>query len=163
MGFIVPTKRGTFEIRESRSTPKGPRSRTLASFHELDEEAIERACRRATKPISAEELKAAARRVGAPVAQAPADRAARELLSEIGMAREPEPRLRRLLSSMLGDRPGAAIVPSDPSRAVAQWMAATPRTRGKTLFDLLLLADALPHGARRGKPLSFPRLDSTRR
>jgi hypothetical protein len=41
-------------------------------------------------------------------------------------------------------------------------MAATPEERGKTLVDLLLLADALPSGGRRGKPLRFPRLDSTR-
>lgn len=163
MAFVVPTKRGTFEIRESQSTPKGPRSRTLATFHELDEEAIEQAQKRAAKPIGAEELKAAARQAGAPVALAPADRAARELLSAIGMNREPEPKLKRLLFAMLGDRPGAAVIPADPSRAVAQWMAATPKERGKTLVDLLLLADALPHGGRRGKSLHFPRLDSSRR
>jgi hypothetical protein len=44
---------------------------------------------------------------------------------------------------------------------VAEWMAATPAERGKALVDLLLLADALPHGGRRGKPLRFPKLDST--
>jgi hypothetical protein len=162
MAFVVSTKRGTFEIRESQSTPKGPRSRTLATFSELDEEAIERARGRAAKPIDAERLRTAARRVGAPTAQAPANRAARELLAEIGINREPEPKLRRLLSAMLGDPTGSSIIPADPSRAVAQWMAATPRDRGKTLVELLLLADALPHGDRRGKPLRFPRLDSTR-
>ncbi len=161
MAFVVPTKRGTFEIRESQSTPKGPRSRTLATFSELDEEAIERARRKAAKPIDVERLRTAARRVGAPIAQTPANRAARELLSEIGINREPEPKLRRLLSAMLDDPPGASVIPADPSRAVAQWMAVTPRDRGKTLVDLLLLADALPHGGRRGEPLHFPRLDST--
>jgi hypothetical protein len=39
-------------------------------------------------------------------------------------------------------------------------MAATPEERGRTLVDLLLLADALPSGGRRGKPLRFPRLES---
>lgn len=161
MAFVAPTRRGTFEIRESRSTARGPRSRTLASFSELDEDTIERARRKAAKPVSAEELKAAARRVGAPVAPEPADRAARGLLVELGNGRKPEPRLKRLLSTMLEDSSAAAIVPATPSHGIAQWMTATPRERGKTLVDLLLLADALPHGGLRGKPLRFPRLNST--
>jgi len=163
MAFVVPTKRGGYEIRESRSTPKGPRSRTLATFSELTDDAIEKARAKADKPPSPEELRAAARRVGAPVARAPADRAARELIAELGKGREPEPRLRRLLAAMLGDTQGAAAAPADPSRAVAEWMVATPAERGKSLVDLLLLADALPSGGRRGKPLRFPRLDSTPR
>ena len=42
-------------------------------------------------------------------------------------------------------------------------MAATPEERGRALVDLLLLADALPHGGRRGKPSTSRRLDSTAR
>ena len=38
-------------------------------------------------------------------------------------------------------------------------MASTPEERGKALVDLLLLADALPHGGRAGKPLEFPPLN----
>ena len=34
--------------------------------------------------------------------------------------------------------------------------------RGEALVQLLLLADALPSHQRVGKPLTFPRLDSTR-
>jgi hypothetical protein len=49
----------------------------------------------------------------------------------------------------------------EAEHAVAEWMAARPEERGKALVDLLLLADALPHGGRKGKPLQFPRLDST--
>lgn len=62
---------------------------------------------------------------------------------------------------MLEDPPAAAIVPATPSHGVAQWMTATPRERAKALVDLLLLADALPHGGRRGQSLRFPRLDTT--
>ncbi len=76
------------------------------------------------------------------------------------MGREPEPKLRRLLIAMLGDSPTQAVSPADPARAVAEWMAATPGERGKALEDLLLLADALPQGGRRGKPLLFPRMES---
>jgi hypothetical protein len=162
MAFVVPTKRGRFEIRESRNTPKGPRSRTLASFEELTDEVIEKARRKTAKPPSAEELRNAARRVGAPVARPPADQAARQLIAELGKGREPEPRLRRLLAAKLDDGADGAISPSDPSRAMAEWMVATPAERGKALKDLLLLADALPSGGRRGKPLRFPRLESAR-
>lgn len=161
MTFIVPTKRGEFEIRESRSTPKGPRSRTLATFGELSDEVIEKARARAAKPPSPGQLRNAARRVGAPVAQAPVDRATRELIAELGKGEEPEPKLRRLLSTMLAANPTAAVAPPGPSHSVAEWMVATPRERGKTLVDLLLLADALPSGGRKGKPLHFPRLEST--
>jgi len=158
MAYVTSTKRGTFEIRESRSTPKGPRSRTLASFAELTDEVIEKARSKADKPPSREELIDAARRAGAPVARPAADQAARELIAALGKGKQPEPRLRRLLSAKLSDDPKEAIAPSDPARAVAEWMASTPAERGKTLVDLLLLADALPHAARRGKPLRFPRL-----
>jgi len=53
MAFVVPTKKGSFEIRESRSTAAGPRSRTLASFKELTDETIEKARARAAKPPTA--------------------------------------------------------------------------------------------------------------
>jgi hypothetical protein len=58
-----------------------------------------------------------------------------------------------------GDDPSSQ---SEAEHAVAEWMAARSDERGKALVDLLLLADALPHGGRKGKPLEFPRLDSTR-
>lgn len=160
MAFIVPSKSGRFEIRESRSTPAGPRSRTLASFRELDDEVIEKARNQADKPPSREQLIDAARRVGAPVARSAADQAARELIAALGKGNEPEPKLRRLLTAKLSDDSREATTPSDPGRAVAEWMASTPAERGKALVDLLLLADALPHSGRRGKPLRFPRLET---
>jgi len=148
-------------VRESLSTPDGPRSRTLVTFDELNDEALAKAQSRATKPFSVEDLRNAAVRVGAPIAHPPVDRAARELIAELGKGQTPEPRLKRLLTGMLGDDPAAAIAPADPSRAVAEWMTATAKERGKALVDLLLLADALPSGGRKGKPLRFPRLEST--
>jgi hypothetical protein len=165
VAFIVPTRRGEFEIRESRSTPKGPRSRTLATFRELSDEVIEKARARASKTLSAEELRSAAKRAGATMAQAPVERAARELIAELGKGRRLDPSLRHLLIDLLrrdGLKSVEPIPASDAARAVAEWMAATPEERGKTLVDLLLLADALPSGGRRGKPLRFPRLESTR-
>ncbi len=159
MAFIVPTRRGKFELRESRSTAKGPRARTLATFGELSDEVIEKAQAKASKQLEPDLLRAAARRVGAPVAPSPADRAARELIAELGRGARPQPKLRRLLSSML-DEGHRGAAPTDPGQGVAEWMAATPEERGRSLVDLLLLGDALPHRGRRGKRLEFPRLDS---
>lgn len=165
MAFVVATKPERFEIRESASTPKGPRSRTLVSFRELDDSVVEKAQQKAVKAIDATELRRAARRVGARVARPTADRAARELIAELGKGRRPDPTLQRMLLDLLqhDQADGAALPPeSEAEFEVAEWMAASLEERGKTLVDLLLLADALPHGGRRGKPLRFPRLDSNR-
>lgn len=162
MAFVVPTKSGRFEIRESHSTPKGPRSRTLASFRELTGEVIEKAQEKATKPLPPDELRRSARRVGAPVARRPIDRAARELIAELGKGRRLDPALRRMLIDILReeDREGSSISPSDSAPSISAWMAATPEERGKALVDLLLLTDALPPTRRTREPLRFPRLDS---
>jgi hypothetical protein len=165
MAYVVAKKSGRFEARESMHTPKGPRSRTLISFEELTDEAIEKARQRATKPLAAEDLKKAARRVGAPVARKPVDAAARDLIAELARGRSLDPTLSRILLALLekGHREGVDPSPAnEAARDVAEWMAATPAERGKALVDLLLLADALPSGGRRGKPLEFPRLDSSR-
>jgi hypothetical protein len=167
MTFVVRTKRGTFEVRESRSTPDGPRSRTLASFKELAEETIEKVKGRAENPPSAEELRAAALRAGAPVAPAPVDRAARDLLGKLAKGQRLDPMLKRLLLDALtnegrSDRPAdrsAAV--SDSARAVSEWIGASARERGEALEDLLLLADALPL-RRRPETIGFPRLQPAR-
>lgn len=127
---------------------------------------IEKARERAAKPPTAEELRRAARKAGAPVAREPVDRAARKLIAELARGREVDPALRPMLLELLegGHRDGAEPSPAnEAARDVAEWMAATPSERGKALVDLLLLADALPHGGRRRKALGFPRLDSTGR
>lgn len=160
MAFVVPTKRGEFEIRESRTTPKGPRARTLATFKELSAEVIERARQKATKPFDAEEIQIAARKSGATVAPKPIDRAARELIAELAKGRRLDPELRRLVSDLLEGENGGKGSTTDAERSAAEWIDSTPRQRGNALVDLLTLSDALPHDQRLGKPLEFPRLDS---
>jgi hypothetical protein len=111
-----------------------------------------------------EELPKAARLAGAPVQRDPIEQAARELIASLARGRELDPRLRQILLELLqkGYKEGGDAAPAnEAARGVAEWMAATPEDRGRALVDLLLLADALPHGGRRGKPLRFPRLDST--
>jgi len=163
MAFVVPTKRGSFEIRESRSTPAGPRSLTLASFGELTDETIEKARARAAKPLSAEELREAALRAGAPVAPLPVNHAARDLLGKLAKGQRPDPMLRRLLLDALANEDRSDL-PSDPSatvsdnaRSVSEWVGTTPAERGAALEDLLLLADALPL-RRRADTIGFPGL-----
>ncbi len=163
MAFIVPTRGDRFEIRESENTPKGPRSRTLVSFRELDDSVIEKAREKAAKAIDVAELQRGARRAGAPVARPPVDQAARKLIAELGKGREPTPTLRRMLLDLLRDgrNDGPELSPQrEAEHDVAEWMAASSQERGKALVDLLLLADALPHGGRRTKPLRYPRLNS---
>lgn len=163
MAFVVANKRGRFEIRESEGTPKGPRSRTLAGFSELTDEVVEKARRKAAKPFAAEELRRSAKRAGAPVARSPIEDAARRLIAELARGGWLNPTLHRMLLDLLqrGYREGhEASVREEAELGVAEWMAATPQERGRALFDLLLLADALPSGGRVGKPLRFPRLAS---
>jgi hypothetical protein len=163
MAFITPTKKGTFEIRESRSTPAGPRSRTLATFRELTDEAIAKAQEKATKPPSADELREAALRAGAPIAPAPVDRAARELLGRLAKGERPAPMLKRLLLDALAnedrsDRPtDSTATVSDNARSVSEWVGATAAEKGAALEDLLLLADVLPL-RRRADTIGFPGL-----
>jgi hypothetical protein len=163
MAFVISTKKGLFEIRESHATPKGPRSRTLASFTELNEKTIERARGRAAKTLTAEELREAALRAGAPVAPEPVDRAARDLLGRLAKGQRPDPMLRRLLLDALeteerGNRPSdpsAAV--SDAARSASEWIGTSPGERGDALVDLLSLVDALPL-RRRPEAIGFPRL-----
>jgi hypothetical protein len=178
MAYMTARQNGTWEIRESTSTPDGPRSRTLASFRTLSDEVIDHARARAEKPLSAEDIRAAARRAGAPVDLATADRAAGDLLRELADGREPHPILRALLidalqegpPTRLGEKPqardrqptAADVLPFETphnARASAAWLTRTPAERSATLDDLLLLGDKLPHGRRVGEPLRFPRLD----
>ncbi len=163
MAFVVSTRKGNFEIRESRSTAAGPRSRTLASFRELTDETIEQAQVRAAKPPTADDLREAALRAGAPVAAPPVDRAARELIGRLAKGERPDPMLRRLLLDALanedrGDRqtdPTSTV--SDSARSVSEWVGTSPAERGAALEDLLLLADALPL-RRRADTIGFPGL-----
>jgi hypothetical protein len=166
MAFVVATKAGRFEIRESRSTPEGPRSRTLASFKQLTDETIEKARARSAKPLGADELREAALRAGAPVAGVAADEAARELIGRVANGDRLDPMLKRLLIDSLtsedyGNQLAADSPPgvSDAARAAAEWIDVGPRQRGYALRDLLLLADALPVNLRPTE-IGFPRLRS---
>jgi hypothetical protein len=155
MTYVVPRRSGTWEIRESRATPAGPRSRTLASFRTLTPEVIERAQARSSKGLYPAELRDAAVRAGAPIAVDASDRAAVELLAGLASGQAPRPVLRGLLLDALRSDPGES---SSNARAAATWITATPWERGEALRDLLALTDRLPAGRARAEEPSFPRL-----
>lgn len=138
-------------MRESRSTPNGPRSRTLATFRELSDEVVEKARARSEAPPEPGELRAAAIRAGAPLAPKPLNRAASETLRLLAGGEAPNPMLRSLLLDALGaEQPISAA-----ARAAARWVGAGLDVRGEALRELLELADALPPSSSKNQ-LSLP-------
>src|SRR5688500_5901551 len=102
MSSVVRRSHG-WEIRESVSTDGGPRSRTLATFKQLDPDTLEHAESRASRSFDREALITAALRAGASVEAAPADGHAKRLLRELGRGASPRPGLCRLLRELLGE------------------------------------------------------------
>lgn len=154
MAYVVRRPEGRWEIRESITTPKGPRARSLAGFRVLSPSVLHRAALAAGKPFDGDAVVAAARRLGAPVEEATVDRLARELLAELGAGRQPRPGLRRLLLDALGR--GGPVPEVDGTEGLAFWMGASLQDRGRALRELLELGDQFPR-SRRGR-LAFPPL-----
>jgi hypothetical protein len=164
MAYVVATHPGRFEVRESRTTERGPRSRTLASFRELTDEVIAKVQATADKPPGAEELKKATLRAGAPIQDSELDEAAKKALRRIASGDRPRPLLRRLLLDALlgeegGDQASGSVNVSDAARSAREWIGAAPQERAKALRELLELADALPVRPR-AHEIGFPRLKS---
>lgn len=151
MAFVTPVRDGAFEVRESRLTSKGPRSRTLATFRELDAATIEKVIERADKAPSRSELIQAALRAGATISVPPVDEAARTLLRSLARGDRLDPRLAHLLRGAL----------SGEGTSAAEWIGTSPTERGEAARDLLLLVDAVPLRPR-PKKIGFPRINSTR-
>ncbi len=149
MTFVTAGRNGSFEVRESYTTPAGPRSRTLATFRELDEATIKKVIERAETPPTREALVEVALRAGATVAATPVDKAARDLLRALARGESMSPSHRRLLLDALG---GESI-------QAAEWLGTSLTKRGEALRDLLLLVDAVPIRRRAGES-DFPRIDS---
>jgi hypothetical protein len=165
MAYVVATKPGRFEVRESVSTPKGPRSRTLVSFRELTAETVKKVQENSEKPPTAAELTCLALRTGAPIRRSELDEAAGETLRRIASGEQPDPKLRRLLIDALsgqsenGRMPESKGLVSDAARAASQWIGVGAEDRANTLRELLELADALPIRLR-PQEIGFPHLRS---
>ena len=150
--FVVARPGNRWELRESTLTPSGPRSRTLATFRELDSRAIGQVTAR-RPDVDPHSLRSLCRRAGAPVAPPRPDGAAAQLLAALAHQEHPRAGIRRILAAELG---AADATASDSERAAARWLTAAPTERGQTLRDLLLLADRLP--VRKRRSLTYPRL-----
>jgi hypothetical protein len=134
MAYLVRRSASSWEVRESRQTPEGPRSRTLARFREMDDAVLATVLAGAQGPVDSARLREAARRAGVPEGDLSVDRAARVILAGAARGAYPMPGLRRRLQE----------VASGPGSPDARWLTATPSERGAALRDLLLLVDALP-------------------
>ncbi|MFA5889934.1 MAG: hypothetical protein WDA27_03105 [Actinomycetota bacterium] len=157
MAYVVRRPRGRWEVRESFSTPEGPRSRTLVSFTALSDDVVARAQRASRAGLEPEQIVRAARKVGAPVDPEHPDELAAALLRSIARGRHPRPALLRLVRDRTKHAP-ALRRPIDD--ALDPWIGASLEERGDALIDLLGLVDALP--APRRSPLAFPGLSRAR-
>jgi hypothetical protein len=163
MAYMARKRGGRIEIREAVTTRAGPRSRTLASFRgALDPEVLDRAERRATRPLDRADLLARAAALGVPVEERRADDAARALLESLRRGAALDPALASLLRDALEQVPARG--PGNLAD-VAEWIGADDARRGAAMRDLLRLSDRIARSrdvrARARKP--FPRFRSRRR
>lgn len=162
MAYLVRRSPDRIEIRESHATPRGPRSRVLASFSgRLTPSVLALAAARASRPFDADALLRRARASGIEVAQRSHEPEARALLARLRRRDPIDPLmaglLKRALASVAGGEPPEALA------EVAEWVGASAAERGVALRNLLdtygLIAASRP--ARRAPPRPrFPRFDS---
>ncbi len=156
MAFLVARKDGRFEIRESRATQAGPRSRTLASFRELDDDVLDRAAANAQRRFDRAAIQARAAELAVPRNTDRASRAARTLIAELRQGHRPAPSLVRLLRDELPAEPRPT---PDTIEQAFEWLGKTDRQRGETIADLLDFGDAFPRRERPPRSI-FPRIRS---
>jgi len=151
-----------YEIRECRSTERGPRQYTLARFTGvLTPEVLDEASARAHQPFDARKLVASARGRDIAVSTRRSDTSARHLLAEVRSGHAIEPRLVALLKqalSIMEEKP----LPEHLADA-AEWIGKSDAARGKAFRGLLRAASRVirsrgPHRAQQDEP--FPRFSS---
>ena len=150
--------RGTvrYEIRESVSTPAGPRARSLATFRVLTTRVIADAAARAQRSFDAEKIRARAAALGAPQRSHDAAAGAIALLAQLRNGERLPPTLAAELRRAL-PRQNAAVL--DSLESAVEWVGADDVARGRALRDLLDVASRIPSRPR-PRTLSFPRLSS---
>jgi hypothetical protein len=142
MAYLYVRKGGRVEIREAHTTPKGPRSRTLASFQgPLTDEHLDRAEATAARPFDRDALRARAHELGIPIRAASADAAAHALIARLRSGARLDPVLAGILREQLEGRE-ATPVPEDLAE-VREWIGASDPERGRALRDVLRLYDTI--------------------
>jgi hypothetical protein len=163
MAYLVRRQPDRVEIRESRATPRGPRSRTLASFNgPLTPEIVDRAASRASRPFDADALVRRARAAGIVVASRSHEPEARNLLARLRRGDPMDPVMAGVLRGAL--EPVTTAPPPEALAEVSEWIGAGAAERGDALRDLLdaygrIAASRPPRRTR--PPEIFPRFSST--
>jgi len=162
MAYLVKRSGNRIEIRESHTTPRGPRSRQLAHFTgALTPAVLAQAAGRATRPFDAGALARRARVMGIPVDTHAPELEARALLTRLRRADPIDPVMAGLLVRAL-ESFATAPVP-EPLADVSEWLGAPPAARGAALRDLLDTFGQIvaSRPARRTRPRKiFPRFSS---
>jgi hypothetical protein len=163
MAYLVRRQSDRIEIRESRTTPRGPRSRQLARFTgPLTPAVLARAQSRATRPFDAGSLIRRAQVLGILVRSSSPEQEARALLARLARTDPIDPVIAELLARAL-DGVNTAPVPEHLAE-VSEWLGAPPSARGAALRDLLdtygRIAASRPARRTRAQA-TFPRFSST--
>jgi hypothetical protein len=165
MAYLVRRSTTRLEIRESRSTPKGPRSRVLASFPEpLTPDVLGRAAAQATRPLDAAALVRRARALGILVVERSREPEARALLSRLRRGDPLDPVLAASLRAALARLPEEPL--PEALEDVSEWVGASTAERGAALRELLDLYGRIAQSRparRRPRRARFPRFSSGRR
>jgi len=152
MAYLYVRKSGRVEIREAHSTPRGPRSHTLASFRgALTEAHLERAASASTRSFDREAIRMRARELGLPVVRPSADFDARALIARLRSSARLDPVLVGVLRDQLALRESAPV--ADALTDVVEWIGASDHERGRALRDVLRLYDTI---ARSREPIREP-------
>ncbi len=136
MAYLVRRGSDRIEIRESRSTRRGPRARTLASFSgPLTPEVLERAATLASRPFDRTALVRRARAAGVPIERRSREPEARALLARLRRHDPIDPVMAGVLRLALAEV-DAAEVP-EALAELSDWIGASSEQRGAALRDLL--------------------------
>ena len=164
MAYLVRRSPTRVEIRESRSTSKGPRSRVLGSFPQaLTADVLEGAAEKAGRPFDAASLRSRARVMGIPVLERSREPEAHALLSRLRRRDPIDPVLLTCLRRALAKLPESSIPES--LEEVSEWIGASTAQRGAALRELLDLYGRITQSRppRRDRPRQgFPRFSSNR-
>lgn len=161
MAYVYVRKGGRVEIREARATPRGPRSRTLASFRgALSEADLDRAESAATRAVDRAAVRRRAAELGVPIAPTCADAEACALIARLRSGAPLDPVLAGVLREQLAARE-VTPVPDDLGDVV-EWLGASEHERGRALRDVLRLYDRIarsPDAVRAREGERFPRFE----
>ncbi len=162
MATIIARTDGRYEIRESVTTPRGPRSRTLAIFRELTPEVLDHAATRARDPLDRDEIVARAAELGLHVKRIAGDVDTAEFVRRVRSGTSWPTHVRAVQTATGSVRTEPLPGHLEP---MVDWMGVDDETRSRTLVDLLGLADAIMQhreNARARERLRFPPLSACR-